>query len=78
MLVGMNTHQEQAPALPGVAAGREESRQGEQTDHGIRQAAAAGVRLMADFSAFLTRRSHGRMGLYLPLVRVDSGDSGLH
>ena len=78
MLAGMTIHQDQAPAPTGEAAGREESRQAEPTDQGIRQAAAAGVRLMADFSAFLTRRSHGRMGLYLPLVRVESGDSGLH
>lgn len=78
MLAGMTTHQEQAPAPTGEAAGREESRQGALSDHGIRDAAAAGVRLMADFSAFLTRRSHRRMGLYLPLVRVDSADSTLH
>lgn len=78
MLGAMTTHHEQAPALPGVAADREESRAGEQTDHGIRQAAAAGVRLMADLSALLTRRSRRRMGLYLPLVRVETGDSRLH
>jgi hypothetical protein len=40
----------------------------------IRQATEKGGRLIADLSDFLTRRKHGRGGLYLPLVRVERGE----
>jgi hypothetical protein len=54
-------------------AGRDVARKETKVDAAARP--AAGQRgIVCDFSEFLTRRKHGRTGLYLPFVGGQRGD----